>query len=49
MDIKHRYLSDPDQSPYERPASVRMMLVELADLYEFVAWPIVRIVARLGR
>ncbi len=48
MDIKHRYLSDPDQSPYERPASVRMMLVELADLYEFVAWPIVRIVARLG-
>lgn len=45
MAVKRRYLSSPIP-PYERPGEIRKMLVELAALYDFVAWPIVRIVAR---
>ena len=47
MDLKSRYLSDPDQTPYDRPGAVRRMLIELSEMFEFVAWPIVRVVARL--
>jgi SAM-dependent methyltransferase len=47
MDLKRRHLSDPTWGPYEQPAVVRSMLNELSGLYEFAAWPIVRIVARL--
>jgi SAM-dependent methyltransferase len=46
MELKRRYLSDPDVSAYDRPAMIRAMLVELNDLYSFVTWPIVRLVAR---
>ncbi len=48
MRVKERYLSDPDQSHYDRPAAVREMLLELEPMFEFAAWPIVRIVARLA-
>ena len=47
MELKARYLSDAAQSTYERPAAMKVMLAELSDLYEYEAWPIVRIVARL--
>jgi SAM-dependent methyltransferase len=47
MDLKRRYLGDPDQSPYQHPQTVRRMLMELSRLLEFAAWPIVRVVARL--
>ncbi len=47
MDLKARYLSDPANSAYERPAVVRSLLEELWSLYEFAVWPIARIVARL--
>ena len=47
MELKRRYLADPDESPYDRPQTVRRMLVELDRMMEFVAWPIVRVVARL--
>jgi hypothetical protein len=47
MDLKRRYLGDPDPSPYLRPQTVRRMLMELSQLLEFAAWPIVRVVARL--
>lgn len=46
MAVKRRYLSDPAISPYERPAVIRSMLVELSGLFSFVTWPIVRMVAR---
>lgn len=45
MAVKRRYLAS-EISPYERPGVIREMLVELADLFDFVTWPIVRIVAR---
>jgi SAM-dependent methyltransferase len=47
MELKARYLANPDQSPYDRPGTVRRMLIELREVVEFVAWPIVRVVARL--
>jgi SAM-dependent methyltransferase len=47
MELKARYLADPDQSPYDRSGTVRRMLIELREVVEFVAWPIVRVVARL--
>lgn len=47
MELKARYLADPDESPYDRPQSVRRMLAELSEIMDFVAWPIVRVVARL--
>lgn len=47
MELKRRYLGDPDESPYDRPQTVRRMLVELDRMMEFVAWPIVRVVARV--
>ena len=47
MELKQRYLAEPDQSPYDRPQTVRRMLSELGELMEFAAWPIVRVVARL--
>ncbi len=47
MAIKRGYLSDPDQSPYDRPGAVRSMLSDLGRLFEFATWPIVRVVARL--
>jgi SAM-dependent methyltransferase len=47
MDLKHRYLADPEQSPYDRPQIVRRMLTELSGLMEFAVWPIARVVARL--
>ncbi len=47
MELKRRYLSNPDQSPYDRPGTVRTMLAELSEMFEFVAWPIARLVARL--
>jgi SAM-dependent methyltransferase len=47
MDLKSRHLSNPEQSPYDRPGTVRRMLAELSEMFEFVAWPIVRLVARL--
>lgn len=47
MELKRRHLSDPDESPYERPGTVRRMLAELDEMFDFVAWPIVRLVARL--
>ena len=43
----NRYLADPDRSPYDRPHMVRRMLIELRELMDFVAWPIVRVVAHL--
>lgn len=46
MELKRRHLSNPKESPYERPGTVRRMLMELSGLMEFVAWPIVRVVAR---
>lgn len=47
MDVKHRYLAEPEGSPYDHPQTVRRMLIELSHIMEFVAWPIVRVVARL--
>ncbi len=47
MDLKHRYLADPGQSPYDRPRTVRRMLTELSGLMGFAVWPIARVVARL--
>jgi SAM-dependent methyltransferase len=47
MELKARYLANPDQSPYDRPGTVRRMLIELREVVEFVAWPIVRVAARL--
>lgn len=47
-DLKRRYLSDPEESPYQRPGRMRRMLMELEEIMPFVAWPIVRIVARLA-
>lgn len=46
MRLKASYLSDSVESPYQRPGRVRQMLIELSGLMEFVAWPIVRVVAR---
>ena len=43
--VKRRYLAAPI-TPYERPGVIREMLVELSTLFDFVTWPIVRIVAR---
>lgn len=48
MEVKRRYLSDPSLGHYDRPASVRQMLLELDSMFEFAVWPIVRIVARLA-
>lgn len=45
MAVKRRYLASPIP-PYERPGVIREMLVELSSLFDFVTWPIVRIVAR---
>lgn len=45
MAVKRRHLAAP-LPPYERPGVIRGMLVELSGLFDFVAWPIVRIVAR---
>lgn len=47
MELKRRYLSNTEESPYDRPGTVRGMLSELSGIFEFVAWPIVRLVARL--
>jgi len=47
MELKRRYLADPDESPYDRPQTVRRMLVEMDRMMGFVTWPIVRVVARL--
>jgi SAM-dependent methyltransferase len=47
MDLKRRYLAGPDPDPYQRPQTVRRMLIELSQVMDFVAWPIVRVVARL--
>lgn len=47
MELKRRYLSNTDESPYDRPGTVRRMLSELSGMFEFVTWPIVRLVARL--
>jgi SAM-dependent methyltransferase len=47
MDLKHRYLADPEQSPYDRPQTVRRMLTELSGLMDVAVWPIGRVVARL--
>jgi len=46
MMLKRSHLADATLSPYERPAVIRAMLVELSSLYSFVTWPIARIVAR---
>ncbi|MGH8871158.1 MAG: class I SAM-dependent methyltransferase [Acidimicrobiia bacterium] len=47
MDLKRRYLAEPEDSPYAHPQTVRRMLIELSQMIELVAWPIVRVVARL--
>lgn len=45
MELKSRLLAFvPD--PYDRPARIRKMLIELGDLMPHVAWPIARVVAR---
>jgi hypothetical protein len=45
MAVKRRHLIQ-QMTDYERPARIRGMLEELAGLFSFVTWPIVRIVAR---
>jgi len=47
MDLKRRYLGGTDLDPYDRPQAVRRMLIDLSQAMDFVAWPIVRVVARL--
>jgi len=47
MELKARFLAAPDPSPYDRPQRVRRMLIELSGLMDFVAWPVVRVVAHL--
>ena len=47
MELKARFLAAPDPSPYDRPQMVRRMLIELSGLMDFVAWPVVRVVAHL--
>ena len=47
MEVKQRYLADTEQSPYDRPQTVRRMLTELSGLMDFAVWPIARVVARL--
>jgi SAM-dependent methyltransferase len=46
MELKARWLAHV-ADPYDRPAAIRSMLSELAPKMPHVAWPIVRIVARL--
>lgn len=45
MAVKRKHLAAPIRT-YERPGVIRDMLVELSGLFDFVTWPIVRIVAR---
>lgn len=45
MDLKRKWMAVVADE-YERPARIRSLLIELADLMSFVAWPIVRVVAR---
>lgn len=46
MSTKRRYLVDRAPGTYERPGVIREMLEELAEMFRFVTWPIVRVVAR---
>ncbi len=46
MEVKRRHLVDRKPGTYERPGVIREMLEELAELFEFATWPIVRVVAR---
>lgn len=46
MELKRRHLVVSGRSPYELPAAIRAMLIELRSLYRFTTWPVVRIVAR---
>jgi Methyltransferase domain len=46
MSLKRRYLGESGIDSYQRPRVLREMLGELSSLFEFVTWPIVRIVGR---
>lgn len=45
MAIKRRHLVERAPGTYERPGVIREMLEELSELFDFVTWPIVRVVA----